>query len=97
MIGMSMRFQNPIHGELLLRYKFNQPVGTAGGGSARLGVVIQHGIDQRSMAPLLIKQDITDRECILIKKSFNPGLRHIILRLKICCTNIIYKTIICQK
>ena len=71
MVSVHMRLQNPLHTQVQRLHTRHQLVGAGGAGAARLGVVVQHAVDQGALPGAQVGQDVAEGERGRIKKRFN--------------------------
>ena len=71
MVSVHMRLQNPLHAQIQRLHTRHQLVGAGGAGAARLGVVVQHAVDQGALPGRQVGQDVAEGERGRIKKGFD--------------------------
>ena len=72
-VGMCMGFQNPVHLQALTAHKLNHLVSRSGAGTPRLGVKVQHRIDDGACRARFLKNHISHRPSNWVKNAVNLG------------------------
>ncbi|RMQ63844.1 hypothetical protein ALQ01_103258 [Pseudomonas savastanoi pv. glycinea] len=70
-ISMHMGFENPLHRSPQRLYPADHPVGRLGPGAARLGVVIEHAVDQRALLASQVHHQVADGPGMAVEEGFD--------------------------
>ena len=70
-VGVHMCLQQPLHLQAELANAPDQPVGTGGAGTARLGVVVEHAVDHRALAGGAIPGQVAEGERGRVEEGFD--------------------------
>ncbi len=71
MIRMGMCFEDPVDCQRMRTHEIDNALRTIGSGAARFRIVIEHRVDDRCMAALLVIKHITDCASHRVMKSLN--------------------------
>ena len=70
-VGVYMRFENPLHLGAQLPDPCDEPISAGRTGAPRLGVVVQHAVDQRALHRAAIQHQITHGPRRWIEEAFD--------------------------
>ena len=76
---MGVGFDNPLQPQAVLAHIGSYFFSALGAGAARVGVVVQHGVDNGAIAALALVQNIGESAAVFVKKSVDGGVWHIAL------------------